>query len=49
MKGGIIAGLGGLGNLPGLLDRVRDDRALILLAVPGAVAPQPADYLVEAL
>jgi hypothetical protein len=29
-------------ELVGLLDRVRDDRALVLLAVPRALAPQPA-------
>ncbi|HEX2233546.1 MAG TPA: hypothetical protein VHG69_09295 [Thermoleophilaceae bacterium] len=31
-----------------LLDRVRDDRALVLLAVPGALAAQAAGQLVEA-
>src|SRR5262249_43333216 len=32
---------GGVGHLIGLLDRVRDDRARRLLAVPGAIASQP--------
>ena len=35
---GVVAALGGRGQLVGLLDRVRDDRALVLLAVPGALA-----------
>ena len=45
----VVAALGGVGELVGLLDRVRDDRALVLLAVPGALPPQPAGDLVEAL
>ena len=45
----VVAELGRLGELIGLLDRVRDDRALVLLAVPGALTPQPAGDLVEAL
>ena len=45
---GVIARVGGRGQLVGLLDRVRDDRALVLLAVPGALAPQPPGQLVEA-
>jgi hypothetical protein len=44
----VVAVVGGLGELVGLLDRVRHDRALVLLAVPGALAPQPARELVEA-
>jgi hypothetical protein len=45
---GVIARVGGRGELVRLLDRVRDDRALVLLAVPGALAPQPPGQLVEA-
>ena len=45
---GVVAALGGVGELVGLLDRVRDDRALVLLAVPRALDPQPARQLVEA-
>ena len=45
----VIAAAGGVGELVGLLDRVRDDRALVLLAVPGTLPPQPAGDLVEAL
>ena len=44
---GVVAGVGGVGQLVGLLDGVRDDRALVLLAVPGALAAQPARDLVE--
>ena len=44
----VVAALGGVGELVGLLDRVGDDRALVLLAVPGALAPQPAGDRVEA-
>jgi hypothetical protein len=36
----VVAGERGVGDLVRLLDRVRDDRALGLLAVPRAVAPQ---------
>jgi hypothetical protein len=43
----VVAALGGVGELVGLLDRVRDDRALVLLAIPGALPPQPAGDLVE--
>ena len=35
---GVVAAVGGVGQLVGLLDRVRDDRALVLLAVPRALA-----------
>ncbi len=45
---GVVAAVRGVGQLVGLLDRVRDDRALVLLAVPGALAAQPAGDLVEA-
>ena len=34
---GVVAGVRGGGQLVGLLDRVRDDRALVLLAVPRAL------------
>ena len=37
----------GVGDLVGLLDRVRDDRPRGLLPVPGAVAPKPARQLVQ--
>jgi hypothetical protein len=36
---GVVAAGGGVGELVGLLDGVRDDRALVLLAVPGAFPP----------
>ena len=45
---GVVAAARGVGQLIGLLDRVRNDRALVLLAVPGAFAAQPAGDLVEA-
>jgi len=38
---------GGVRDLVGLLDRVRDDRPRGLLPVPGAVAPQPLRQLLE--
>ena len=44
---GVVAVLGRLRELVGLADRVRDDRALVLLAVPRALAPQLAGQLVE--
>ena len=44
----VVAALGGVGQLAGLLDRVRHDRARVLLAVPRALAPQEARDLVEA-
>ena len=34
---GVVAGVGRRGELVGLLDGVRDDRALVLLAVPRAL------------
>ena len=45
---GVVAAARGVGQLVGLLDRVGDDRALVLLAIPGALAAQPAGDLVEA-
>ena len=44
----VVAGVCGVGELVGLLDRVGNDRALVLLAVPGALAAQAAGDLVEA-
>jgi hypothetical protein len=46
---GVVARVGGVRELVGLLDRMRDDRALVLLAVPGALVPEPACDLVEPL
>ncbi|MDX6492133.1 MAG: hypothetical protein QOH02_68 [Gaiellaceae bacterium] len=46
---GVVARLGGVGQLVGLLDGVRDDRALVLVAVPRALAAQAPGQLVEAL
>lgn len=40
--------LGGVGQLVGLLDGVRDDRSLVLFAVPRTFAPQTAGELVQA-
>ena len=45
---GVVAGVGGVGQLVGLLDGVGHDRALVLLAVPRALAPQAAGELVQA-
>ena len=45
---GVVALVGRVGELVGLLDGVRDDRALVLLAVPGALHAQSARELVEA-
>ena len=45
---GVVAGVGRVGQLVGLLDRVGHDRALVLLAVPRALAPQAAGELVQA-
>ena len=36
----VVAGVRGVRQLVGLLDGVRDDRALVLLAIPGAVPAQ---------
>ena len=44
---GVVARVRGVGQLVGLLDRVRDDAALVLLAVPGAVAAQPPGDRIE--
>ena len=44
----VVAGVRGVGELVGLLDGVRDDRALVLLAVPRAFAAQAAGERVEA-
>ena len=38
---GVVAALGGVGELVGLLDGVGDDRALVLLTVPRALPAQP--------
>ena len=46
---GVVARMGGGGQLVGLLHRVRDDRALVLLAVPRALHAQAAGERVEAL
>jgi hypothetical protein len=43
----VVPVVGGVGELVGLLDRVRHDRALVLLAVPRALAPQAAGQGVE--
>jgi hypothetical protein len=45
---GVVARVRGGGQLIRLLDRVRDDRALVLLAVPRAVLAQAAGERVEA-
>jgi hypothetical protein len=45
---GVVALVGRAGQLVGLLDGVRDDRALVLLPVPWAVAPQAPGQGVEA-
>jgi hypothetical protein len=43
----VVTALGSVSELVGLLDRVRDDRALVLLAVPRALPSQAAGQLVE--
>ena len=43
----VVTGRGRVGELVRLLDRVGDDRALVLLAVPRALAAQAAGDLVE--
>jgi len=45
---GVVAGVRGRRELIRLADRVRNDRALVLLAVPRALAPQPPRQRVEA-
>ena len=44
---GVVARVGGGGQLVGLLERVRDDRALVLLAIPGTLPAQAAGERVE--
>jgi hypothetical protein len=44
---GVIAAMRGIGQLIGLLDRVRHDRALVLLAIPRALAAQQMRQLIE--
>ena len=44
---GVVARGGGVGQLVGLLDRVGNDRALVLGPVPGTLAAEPAGDLVE--
>jgi hypothetical protein len=46
---GVVARVRRVGELVRLLDRVRHYRALVLLAVPGALPPEPARDLVEPL
>jgi len=46
---GVVLRVGRRRELVGLLDGVRDDRALVLLAVPGTLAAQPPRERVEAL
>jgi hypothetical protein len=46
---GVVARVRRGGQFVGLLDRVRDDRALVLLAVPRALLAQAAGERVEAL
>src|SRR5918998_365123 len=43
----VVARGGGVGELVGLLDGVRDNRALVLLTIPGALPAQPSGHLVE--
>ena len=43
----VVVRVRGGGELVGLADRVRDDRALVLLAIPRALAPQLPGQLVE--
>jgi len=45
---GVVARVRRGGQLVGLLDGVRDDRALVLLAVPRALGPQAPREAVEA-
>ena len=44
---GVVAAVGRVGELVGLLDGVRHDRPLVLLAVPRALDPQAPRQLVE--
>jgi hypothetical protein len=43
----VVTALGRIGELVRLLDCVRDDRARVLLAIPGALASQSPGDLVE--
>jgi hypothetical protein len=43
----VVGGKGGVGDLVGLLDRVRNDRLRRLLAIPGAVAAQALGQALE--
>jgi hypothetical protein len=45
----VVTRVRGRRELVGLLDRVRDDRALVLLAVPRALRAQAAGERIEAL
>ncbi len=44
---GVVAAMGGVGKLIGLLDRVWHDRALVLLAIPGTLPAQQVRKLIE--
>ena len=44
---GVVTREGGVCDLIGLLDRVRHDRPLGLLAIPGTLAPQTLGQLLE--
>ena len=44
---GGVTGVGGVGDLVGLLDRVRDDRPRRLLPIPGAVAAEAPRQLLQ--
>ena len=43
----VVARVSRVGELVGLLDGVRHDAALVLLAIPRALAPQPPRHLVQ--
>ena len=45
---GVITLVRRVGKLVGLLERVRNDRPLVLFAVPRALAPEPTGDLVKA-
>ena len=45
---GVVAAVSSVGELIGLLDGMRDDRALVLLAIPRTLAPQAAGNAVQA-
>ena len=44
---GRVAGVGGVGDLVGFLDRVRNDRARSLLSIPRAVTAQTPRQLLQ--